>query len=164
MRRLRRPWLVLAFAPALAGAQNAKGPCPGSVGLDSALQEYVTKPDHKPRRKQDGVVPTVADGSFTLATAAQDYSRNVVTEGGAKFVVLVGVVDTTGKLEPTSLAITESPYGVLTDAVCTAALQMEFDPATTGGRKVPAVYRERFNFRQVMGVEDPTRLQVRPHP
>jgi hypothetical protein len=154
---------VLAFAPALLGAQNPKGPCPGSVGLDSALQEYVPKPDHKPRRKQDGAVPTVVDGSFTVVTVAQDFSRNVVTEGGAKFVILVGVVDTTGKLEPTSLAITESPYGVLSDAVCTAALQMEFDPATTGGRKVPAVYKERFTFRQVMGAEDPSRLQARPH-
>jgi hypothetical protein len=155
--------LVLGLLPALANAQETKGPCPGSVGLDSALQGYVNKPDHKPHRKHDGVVPTVADGSFVLASALQDYNRNVVSESAIKDVVLVGVVDTTGKLEPTSLAITESPSDVLTDAVCTAALRMEFDPASTGGRKVPALYKERYSFRQIMGVSDQTRYMPRPH-
>jgi hypothetical protein len=103
--------------------------------------------DHKPRRKQDGVVPTVPDATFTMSTP-MDEDRNIANTGVTKIVVLAGVVDTTGKLVPTSTAITESTSPALTQAVCAAAVQMSFDPAVLGGQKVPALYKERFKFVQ----------------
>jgi hypothetical protein len=141
-----RKFLCLAvFAPALVAAQDAKGPCPGAVGPDSALQGFTAKPDRKPRRKQDGIVPQVQDATFTVSTP-EDEDRNVSNGSMAKIVILVGVVDTTGKLMPTSLAITQSPSGALTQAVCAAALQMAFVPAEKAGQKVPGEYKERFAF------------------
>jgi hypothetical protein len=146
--RMNRMLCLLAFAPAIARAQDAKGPCPGSVGLDSALQGYVAKPDHKPHRQADGVEPTVDDGSFVLLTAGNE-GHDMLNGGANKIVRLVGVIDTTGKFDSTSVTITESPYAVLSDAVCTAARQMRFDPATMkDGRKVPVVYKDWFTFRQ----------------
>jgi hypothetical protein len=144
---MKRMLCLLAFAPAIARAQDGKGPCPGSVGLDSALQGYVTKPDRKPHRQADGVEPVVDDGSFVLVTA-QNEGHYVVNGGATRIVRLVGVVDTTGRLDSTSVAIAESPNAVLSNAVCTAALQMRFDPATKDGRKVPVVYKDWFTFRE----------------
>jgi hypothetical protein len=139
--------VAFAFAPVIARAQKASGPCPGSVGLDSVLQGYVTKPDHKPRRQSDGVEPVVDDGSFVLVTPQNE--GHYMVNGGANMIVrLVGVVDTTGRLDSTSVAIAESPNAVLSNAVCTAALQMRFDPATKGGKKVPVVYKDWFTFRE----------------
>jgi hypothetical protein len=147
--------LVLLVVPGVLGAQDAKGPCPGSVGLDSGLTAWVAKPDHKPRRKQDGVVPTVQDATFTV-TAPMEEDRNIASGGTMRIVVLVGVVDTTGKLVPTSTAITESPSQALTQAVCAAALQMSFVPAVLAGQKVPALYKERFAFyRSHMDINAP---------
>ena len=118
---MRKFVFLIAFAPAVLSAQDAKGPCPGSVGPDSGLQGFVAKPDRKPRRKQDGIVPTIQDGTFTVSTP-MDEDRNIANGSVPKIVILVGVVDTTGKLEPASLAITQSPSQQLTDAVCASAV------------------------------------------
>jgi hypothetical protein len=143
---MRSTLILLVLAPALLRAQDAKGPCPGSVGLDSALQGYVTKPDRKPHRQADGVELTVDDGSFVLVTPTNE-GRDFYNGGATKVVRMVAVVDTTGMLDSTSVAITESPSPALTNAVCAAALRMRFDPATQGGRKVRAVYKDWFTFR-----------------
>jgi hypothetical protein len=145
---MKRILCLLACIPALAAGQDTRGPCPGSVGLDSVLQGYVTKPDHKPRRQDDGVEPTVDDGSFVLVTGRNDNGAAMANANGTKVVRLVAVVDTTGRLDTTSVAITDSPNAVLTQAVCTAALQMRFDPATLRGRKVAALYKDWFTFRE----------------
>jgi len=142
---MRKILCLLMLAPALVGAQDAKGPCPGAVGPDSGLQGFVSKPDRKPRRKQDGIVPQIQDGTFTISTP-EDEDRNISNGSMAKIVILVGVVDTTGKLMPTSLAITQSPSASLTQAVCAAALQMVFVPAEKAGQLVAAEYKERFAF------------------
>jgi hypothetical protein len=139
---------LLACAPALAAGQDTKGLCPGSVGLDSVLQGYVSKPDHKPHRQDDGVEPTVDDGSFVLVTGRNDNGAAIANAGGSKVVRLVGVVDTTGRLDSTSVTVPDAPNALLMQAVCTAALQMRFDPATRGGRKVAALYKDWFTFRE----------------
>ena len=143
---MRKILCVLAFAPALLCAQNAKGPCPGSVGLDPVvLQGTVEKPDRKPRRKHDDVVPHVQGSNFSTV-APDDEDRNFQHTSIPKIVNLVGVVDTTGKLEPASLMITDSPSPALSAAVCEAAVQMAFIPAEDHGQKVRAQYKERFTF------------------
>jgi hypothetical protein len=164
---------VLAVTPALLGAQGAKGVCPGSVGPDSALQGYVSKPDKKPHRKRDGVVPTVQDGTFTTTAPLQaDRSMNAEWVNSVD-VTLLGVVDTTGQLEPTSVLIAESNNIALSQAVCTAALQMQFDPAIKGGQKVAALYKEQFEFyrqRKDLSSDDQGRMThpqaggAPPHP
>jgi hypothetical protein len=143
---MRKVLMVLAFAPALARAQDARGPCPGSVGLDSVLQGYVTKPDRKPHRQADGVEPVLDDGGGYMLATARNAGPTVTNGGASKFVRFVGVVDTTGRLDSTSVTIMESPSPVLSAAVCAAAREMRFDPAMRGGRKVPALYKDWFSF------------------
>jgi hypothetical protein len=147
--RLRREAcaFVLALAPAIAFAQDAKGPCPGAVGPNSALDGNVSKPDRKPRRKEDGIVPIVQTGQFVMSTP-MDEDRNVADGSIPRIVVLIAVVDTTGKIIPTSAEISESPSPGLSQAVCQAALQMQFVPALLHGQKVAAIYKERFAFHQ----------------
>jgi hypothetical protein len=145
---MKRIFCLLACIPAIAAGQDSKGLCPGSVGLDSVLQGYVTKPDHKPRRQDDGVVPTVDDGSFVLVTGRNDNGDAMANAGGTKVVRLVAVVDTAGRLDTSSVSVPDSPDAALTQAVCTAALQMRFDPATLRGQKVAAVYKDWFTFRE----------------
>jgi len=164
----QRVLCVLAFAPALLGAQVKEGPkglCPGSVGPDSALQGFVSKPDHKPRRKQDGVVPTVQGGSYTT-TAPQQADRSMDAEVvGEVDVTLIGVVDTVGQMDPTSVLISQSTNSNLSQAVCAAALQMLFDPAVKGGQKVAALYKEQFAFyrqRKDLSSDDQGRM-THPH-
>jgi hypothetical protein len=167
MMTVRLIWVlvsVLVVTPALLGAQ-AKGVCPGSVGPDSALQGYVSKPDKKPRRKHDGVVPTVQDGSYS-ATMPQQADRSMNAESlNTVEVTLIGVVDTTGQLEPTSVMIAESNNVALSQAVCTAALQMQFDPGMKGGQKVAAWYKEQFEFyrqHKQLSSDDQDRM-MHPH-
>jgi hypothetical protein len=142
---------VFVLVPALLSAQDAKGPCPGSIGPDSVLHGYVMKPDRKPHRQDDGVAPDAEDAGFTLVTAAnasQLGSQMGSNSNAPRTVRFVGVVDTTGKLDSTSVAITESPNPALSRAVCTALLQMRFDPAMQGGRRVAALYKDWFTFRE----------------
>ena len=147
--RLRREAcaFVLALAPAIAFAQDAKGPCPGAVGPNSALDGDVSKPDRKPRRKEDGIVPIVQTGQFVMSTP-MDEDRNVADGSIPRIVVLIAVVDTTGKIIPTSAEISESPSPGLSQGVCQASLQMQFVPALLHGQKVAAIYKERFAFHQ----------------
>jgi hypothetical protein len=159
---MRKILCTIAFVPAVLGAQAGKSPCPGAVGLDSALQGYVSKPDRKPRRRQDGIVPILKDPTYSTAVPQQE-GRDFGVGNMTKIVVLVGVVDTTGKLIPTSLAVTQSPNADFTDAVCAAGPQMAFDPALRGGQKVAAVYTERFIFyRNHMGINTPIRSETPP--
>jgi hypothetical protein len=159
---MRKILCLLAVAPALLQAQSNKGACPGAVGPDSALQGYVSKPDKKPRRRQDGVVPILQDPTYTTSQPQQE-GRDFGVGNATKIVILTGVVDTTGKLIPTSLAVTQSPNDDFMNAVCAAGPQMAFDPAVKGGQKVAAIYTERFIFyRNHMGINTPIKSQTPP--
>lgn len=140
--------------PVLLAAQNAKGPCPNSVGLNAELQGYVMKPDHKPQRMADDVEPDVEQTHYQIVTPANE--MHAVANGGAtKTVTFEGVVDTLGRIDSTSVTITESPNGTLSLSVCAAALQMKFEPATLGGKKVPAVYKGYYHFRETYDIQTP---------
>jgi len=141
--------LVLLLASHAAAAQGKPelGPCAGADVLDSATKaSIVAKPDRKPRRQDNGVMPMVQDMKFHALTQV-DLDKE--TEGGPrKWVVITGVVDTTGHIDPKTAIVTQSSSVGLTHAVCDAWVKMAFAPATYHGQKVPAMYQERFIFEQ----------------
>lgn len=145
--------LVLAALVAMsatAAAQNpAVGPCAGASDvLDSATKaSLAAKPDRKPRRQDNGVVPVLENSHFQLLSAA-DQDRNTDYGAPAKWVVATGVVDTTGHIDPKTATIKQSSSVALSHAVCDAWLKMAFTPAMLHGQKVPALYQERFVFQQ----------------
>jgi hypothetical protein len=142
--------LVLLRASHTAAAQGnpALGPCAGADVLDSATKaSLVAKPDRKPRRQDNGVTPQVQDMKFhTLSQLDLDKETNA--GGQRKWVMITGVVDTTGHIDPKTAIVTQSSSVGLTHAVCDAWVKMAFSPAVYHGQKVPAMYQERFIFEQ----------------
>jgi hypothetical protein len=113
--------------------------------LDSATKaSLVAKPDRKPRRQDNGIEPVVQDMKFHQLSQ-QDMDKE--GEGGPrKWVLITGVVDTTGHIDPKTAIITQSSSVGLSHAVCDAWVKMAFAPAVSHGQKVPAMYQERFIF------------------
>lgn len=147
---------VLVAMSATAAAQNpAVGACAGASDvLDSATKAGIAaKPDRKPRRVDNGVVPIVQNSHFQMLTSADD-DRNLEAAGPEKWVVVTGVVDTTGHIDPTTAVVKQSSSVALTHAVCDAWVKMAFTPAEWHGQKVRAVYQERFVFRQSVATFD----------
>jgi hypothetical protein len=137
--------LVVMSATAAAQGNPALGPCAGADVLDSATKASITaKPDRKPRRQENGVYPMVQDMSFHMLS---QYDLDKEIEGGQrKWVMITGVVDTTGRIDPKTAIITQSSSIGLSHAVCDAWVKMAFSPAVNHGQKVPAMYQERFVF------------------
>jgi hypothetical protein len=140
--------LVGMTATAAAQGNPALGPCAGADVLDSATKASIAaKPDRKPRRQENGITPQVQDAHFhTLSQLDLDKE----TEGGGprKWVMITGVVDTTGHIDPKTAIVTQSTSVALTHAVCDAWVKMAFSPAMLHEQKVPAMYQERFIFEQ----------------
>jgi hypothetical protein len=137
--------LIATAAAARAQGNPALGPCAGADVLDSATKaSIVAKPDRKPRRQDNGVYPMVQDMKFHMLT---QYDLDKESEGGQrKWVMITGVVDTTGRIDPKTAIITQSSSIGLSHAVCDAWVKMAFSPAVYHGLKVPAMYQERFIF------------------
>jgi protein TonB len=62
-------------------------------------------------------------------------------------VVATFVVDTTGRVEMTSVQVLASDDPEFSESVRTALGEMQFRPATRGGRPVRQLVEQRFNFR-----------------
>jgi len=143
--------LVVTTATAAAQGNPALGPCAGADVLDSATKaSVVAKPDRKPRRQDNGVEPVVQDMKFHQLSQ-QDMDKESES-GPRKWVMITGVVDTTGHIDPKTAIVTQSSSVGLSHAVCDAWVKMAFAPAMYHGQKVPAMYQERFIFEQ--GVAD----------
>jgi hypothetical protein len=145
--------LVLAALVAMSASALAQNPAVGACAgadetLDSATKASIAaKPDRKPRRQDNGIEPVAQDSHFhSLAVADED--RNIDTGTPTKWVVVTGVVDTTGHIDPRTAVIKQSSSVALSHAVCDAWVKMAFTPAMLHGQKVPAVYQERFVFQQ----------------
>jgi hypothetical protein len=144
--------LVVTTATAAAQGNAALGPCAGADVLDSATKaSIVAKPDRKPRRQDNGVQPVVQDLKFHQLSQL-DLDKEAEGGGPRKWVMITGVVDTTGHIDPKTAIVTQSSSVGLTHAVCDAWVKMAFAPAMYHGAKVPAMYQERFVFEQ--GVAD----------
>jgi hypothetical protein len=140
--------LVAMSATAAAQGNPALGPCAGADALDSATKaSIVAKPDRKPRRQDNGVVPQVQDAHFHTLSQV-DLDRETESGGQRKWVMISGVVDTTGHIDPKTAIVTQSSSIALSHAVCDAWVKMAFSPAVWHGQKVPAMYQERFIFEQ----------------
>lgn len=132
---------TLIAATAAAQGNPAVGPCAGADPIDSAMKgNVVAKPDRKPRR--DGAV-VVQDSHFHVMSI-EDQDKN--TDGARKWVVVTGIVDTTGFLDPKTANITQSSTITLSHAMCDAIVKVAFSPALEKGQKVRAPYKERFVF------------------
>jgi hypothetical protein len=144
--------LSLVAMSATAAAQKvnpAVGPCAGADdALDSATKaSLVAKPDHKPHRQDNGIMPVATDMHFRMLTQT-DVDQNFESGAPRKWVIATGIVDTTGRIDPKTAVIKESSSVGLSHAVCDAWVKMAFAPATLHGQKVPAPYQERFIFEQ----------------
>ena len=140
--------LVGMTATAAAQSKPELGPCAGADVLDSATKAtIVAKPDRKPRRQDNGVEPQVQDAKFHTLSQ-YDLDKETESGGPRKWVVITGVVDTTGHIDPKTAIVTQSSSVALSHAVCDAWVKMAFSPATLHGQKVPAMYQERFIFEQ----------------
>lgn len=138
--------LVVMSATAAAQGNPALGPCAGADVLDSATKaSIVAKPDRKPRRQDNGVYPNVQDMKFHMLTQF-DLDKETEAGGQRKWVMITGVVDTTGHIDPKTAIVTQSSSIGLSHAVCDAWVKMAFSPAVSHGQKVPAMYQERFVF------------------
>lgn len=61
-------------------------------------------------------------------------------------VLMQFVVDTTGKVEPSSITVLKSSHDQFSASVRQALLRMKFLPAEIGGRKVRQLVQQPFNF------------------
>jgi hypothetical protein len=144
--------LIATASAARAQGNPALGPCAGADVLDSATKaSIVAKPDRKPRRQDNGVTPQVQDAHFHTLSQ-MDLDKETASGGQRKWVMISGVVDTTGHIDPKTAIVTQSSSIALSHAVCDAWVKMAFAPAVWHGQKVPAMYQERFIFEQ--GVAD----------
>jgi len=99
-----------------------------------------------------------ADSVFTMlevermaeryeGSAAPIYPPELSALGKEGRVVATFVVDTTGPVEMTSVQVVASDDPEFSESVRTALGEMQFRPATRGGRPVRQLVEQRFNFR-----------------
>jgi protein TonB len=80
-------------------------------------------------------------------SAAPIYPPKLSALGKEGRVVATFVVDTTGRVEMTSVQVVASDDPEFSESVRTALGEMQFRPATRGGRPVRQLVEQRFNFR-----------------
>ncbi len=77
---------------------------------------------------------------------APRYPETLRVAGVDGLVVMRFIVDTLGRVEPSSIAATESSHALFTEAVRAALLRQRFIPAETGGRRVRQLVLQPFSF------------------
>ena len=80
-------------------------------------------------------------------SAAPVYPPELSARGVEGHVQATFVVDTTGRVDPTSVRVLESDEPRFSESVRTALGEMRFRPASRGGRAVRQLVEQRFNFR-----------------
>jgi TonB family protein len=80
-------------------------------------------------------------------SAAPIYPPELSARGVEGHVQATFVVDTTGRVDPTSVQVLESDEPRFSESVRTALSEMRFRPASRGGRAVRQLVEQRFNFR-----------------
>ncbi|MDF1502389.1 energy transducer TonB, partial [Roseisolibacter sp. H3M3-2] len=81
-----------------------------------------------------------------LGNAAPRYPEALRAAGASGEVVAEFVVDTTGRVEPSSVAVVASTHALFEHSVRDALRRMRFRPAEAGGRKVRQLVRQPFTF------------------
>jgi TonB family protein len=87
-------------------------------------------------------------------SAAPVYPPELSARGVEGHVQATFVVDTTGRVDPSSVRVLESDEPRFSESVRTALSEMRFRPASRGGRAVRQLVEQRFNFR----IAPPARL------
>ena len=81
-----------------------------------------------------------------LGGAAPRYPEALRAAGASGEVVAEFVVDTAGRVEPSSVAIVASTHALFEQSVRDALRRMRFQPAEAGGRRVRQLVRQPFTF------------------
>jgi TonB family protein len=104
------------------------------------------------------VLPVVPDTVFSVlevdemverhaGSAAPAYPRDLLAVGAEGLVQAQYVVDTTGRVDTSSVTVVQSDDPRFTASVLTALGQMRFRPARRGGRPVRQLVEQQFRFK-----------------
>jgi hypothetical protein len=80
-------------------------------------------------------------------SAAPVYPHDLLAVGAEGLVQAIYVVDTTGRVDPTTIEVVSSDDPRFTESVRTALGQMLFRPAKRGGRTARQLVEQKFRFR-----------------
>jgi len=86
-------------------------------------------------------------------SAAPAYPRELADRGKDGQVRAIYVVDTTGRVDPTTIQVLQSDDPRFTESVLTALGGMRFRPAKRAGKTVRQLVEQRFRFRIVSASE-----------
>ncbi|HVX40977.1 MAG TPA: energy transducer TonB [Gemmatimonadaceae bacterium] len=82
-----------------------------------------------------------------LATATPRYPESLRDAGVDGEVLVQFTVDTSGRVDASTIRVLRSTHGLFTRAVLDALRRFRFAPAVVGGRRVPALAEMPFEFR-----------------
>jgi TonB family protein len=80
-------------------------------------------------------------------SAAPIYPRDLLAVGAEGLVQAIYVVDTTGRVDTTTIQVVRSDDPRFTESVRTALGRMRFRPARRAGKTVRQLVEQRFRFR-----------------
>jgi TonB family protein len=80
-------------------------------------------------------------------SAAPIYPRDLIATGTEGQVLAIYVVDTTGRVDTTTIRVVQSDDPRFTESVRTALGEMRFRPAKRGGKAVRQLVEQRFRFQ-----------------
>ena len=89
---------------------------------------------------------TVEKSARLLTVVAPRYPERLRAAGISGRVVARFVIDTTGRVEPTTVTMLESDHEAMADAVRGVLPKLRFDPAEVGGRRVRMLAVMPFEF------------------
>jgi TonB family protein len=116
-----------------------------------------------------GPAPFLSDTAFSVlevdeiveryeGSAAPIYPRDLIATGTEGQVQAIYVVDTTGRVDTTTIQVVESDDPRFTESVRTALGGMRFRPARRGGKHVRQLVQQRFRFQ----IEPPSQTATQP--
>jgi TonB family protein len=105
-----------------------------------------------------GPAPFLSDTAFSVlevdetverfeGSAAPVYPRDLIATGTEGQVQAIYVVDTTGRVDTTTIQVVESDDPRFSESVRTALAGMRFRPAKRGGKCVRQLVQQRFRFQ-----------------
>jgi TonB family protein len=111
------------------------------------------------------VTPFIPDTVFSVlevdemveryeGSAAPVYPRDLLAVGAEGLVQAIYVVDTTGRVDTTTIQVVRSDDPRFTESVRTALRQMRFRPAKRTGKIVRQLVEQQFRFRIVPASQD----------
>ena len=143
-RRAPLPERADGLVVAKRGADMLKPP-----GGDNGTERRSLAPMERPEATDSvySLLEVEESAIRTAASAAPVYPSSLVKDGTEGSVFLRFVVDSSGRVDATSIEIIRSSHPAFTLAVRSALPLMMFRPAAVGGRHVRQLVEQNFQFR-----------------